>query len=79
MRYIITFEYNLSLRRNWIGELLKYIHHMSSREALVLECCEFSLVRIFSELISSEVEEIFFGSDLGNFELDFLRSEKLYE
>ncbi len=41
---------------------------MSSREALVLESGELSLVCIFSELITSEVEEIFFGSDFGSFE-----------
>ena len=72
MRYIITLEDDLSLSRHWIGESPQYIGHVSPREALVLQSCEFSLVGIFTELVLCEVEEIFFGSDSRSFELDAL-------
>ena len=72
MRYIITLEYDLSLSGHWIRESRQYIRHMGSRQALVLQSCEFSLVGIFTELVLCEVEEIFFGSDLRRLELDTL-------
>ena len=72
MRYIVALKHDLSLRRNWIGESFQHIDHKCSRETLILQCGEFSLVRILSELIPSEVEEIFFGSYFRYFELDFL-------
>ena len=72
MRYIIALEYDLSLGRYWIRESPQYVRHMSPREALVLQSCELSLVRIFTELVLCEVEEIFFGSDSRSFELDAL-------
>ncbi len=54
MRDIIALEYDLTLLRNWIIELLEDIDHILPRENSILEGGELRLICILSQLIQSE-------------------------
>ncbi len=77
MRYIITFEDDLSFFWNWISDSLEHIHHMIPSQYFIFESSKFPFIGVFAELIPSEIKEFLFWSDFWYLKLNMKKAEKI--
>ena len=77
MRYIIALEGDLSFLRYYVAESCEDIRHVTPRQSRVLESGELRLICVFSDLVLSEVQELFASTDRGRYDIDSRSCEEL--